>query len=229
MKKILILAILTLGNLFSNAQKYELKSPDGNLKADIESKDGIFVNLTKEGNSAITLQNISLETSETSLKFLDFKVQKAIRNSINETFAPVIKEKSGTLINSYNELEIKFKTDYSITFRIFNEGLAYRFSTSLKDSLIINRENLGIHLTKSDFIRFQASKTFNSSYETPYEHRIISEIGNGQLCHLPLLVEKQNGLFVMITEADLYNYPGLWLKGTGKAELTALYCTIYYG
>jgi alpha-glucosidase len=25
----------------------------------------------------------------------------------------------------------------------------------------------------------------------------------------------------MITESDLYNYPGLWLKGTGKTELTA--------
>ncbi|MCA1759132.1 MAG: glycoside hydrolase family 97 protein, partial [Bacteroidales bacterium] len=35
------------------------------------------------------------------------------------------------------------------------------------------------------------------------------------------MVEKQNGLFVMITEGDLYNYPGLWLKGTGKAAFAA--------
>jgi alpha-glucosidase len=90
-----------------------------------------------------------------------------------------------------------------------------------KDSLTIKKENLYILLEKSDSVRFQASKSFNSSYETPYEHRIISGIEKDELCHLPLLVEKQNGLFVMITEADLYNYPGLWLKGTGKAEFTA--------
>jgi alpha-glucosidase len=39
---------------------------------------------------------------------------------------------------------------------------------------------------------------------------------------LPLLVEKQDGMFVMVTEADLYNYPGLWLKGTGQAQLSAI-------
>jgi alpha-glucosidase len=34
-------------------------------------------------------------------------------------------------------------------------------------------------------------------------------------------VEKGTGSFVMVTEADLYNYPGLWLKGTGGPQLSA--------
>jgi alpha-glucosidase len=221
MKKILLLTTFTFVTILTFAQKYELNSPNEKLKSEIEIKDGISVNLIKAGNSAISIQNISMETGNEKELFSDFKVQKATRKPVNETVTPEVKEKAAVLTNSYSELEIKFKTGNSITFRMFDEGLAYRFSTALKDSLTIKKENLYILLEKSDSVRFQASKSFNSSYETPYEHRIISGIEKDELCHLPLLVEKQNGLFVMITEADLYNYPGLWLKGTGKAEFTA--------
>ncbi|HSM47473.1 MAG TPA: glycoside hydrolase family 97 N-terminal domain-containing protein, partial [Draconibacterium sp.] len=221
MKKILLLTTFTFVTILTFAQKYELNSPNEKLKSEIEIKDGISVNLIKAGNSAISIQNISMETGNEKELFSDFKVQKATRKPVNETVTPEVKEKAAVLTNSCNELEIKFKTGNSITFRMFDEGLAYRFSTVSKDSLTITKENLDILLEKSDSVRFQASKSFNSSYETPYEHRIISGIEKDELCHLPLLVEKQNGLFVMITEADLYNYPGLWLKGTGKAEFTA--------
>jgi alpha-glucosidase len=213
----LLLSAISIFSLLTFAQKYEISSPNGKLESEIEIKDGISVNLIKEGNSAISLKNISMETGNEKELFSDFKVQKATRKTVNETINPEIKEKAAVLTNSYNELEIKFKTGNSITFRLFDEGLAYRFSTAVKDSLNITKENLDILLEEIDSVRFQASKSFNSSYETPYEHRVISGIEKEELCHLPLLVEKQNGLFVMITEADLYNYPGLWLKGTGKA------------
>lgn len=218
MKKILLVTTLAFVSLLTGAQKYELSSPDGKLKVDIEVKEGITAMLTKEGKSTVSLRNISLETGTGTQQVSDYKVQKAIRNSVNETVTPVIREKAAVLTSAYNEIEVKFKTGNVITFRLFNEGLAYRLSTSTKDSLTIFKENLVINLETSDSIRFQASKSFNSSYETPYEHRIISGIEKDGLCHLPLLVEKQNGLFVMITEADLYNYPGLWLKGTGRAQ-----------
>lgn len=220
MKKFLLLTTIAFFALSVVAQKYELSSPNGKLKTEIEIKNGISANLIKEGNSAISIQNILLDTGNEKELFSDFKVQKANRKPLNDTVTPEIKEKAAVLTNSYNELEIRFKTGNDITFRLFDEGLAYRFSTFSKDSLIILKENLNINLEASDSVRFQASKSFNSSYETPYEHRIISGIEKDELCHLPLLVEKQNGLFVMITEADLYNYPGLWLKGTGKADFT---------
>jgi alpha-glucosidase len=98
--------------------------------------------------------------------------------------------------------------------------MAYRFSSSLKDSLTILKENLSIQLQENDSIRFQPAKAFRSSYETPYEFKKISSVEAGLLCHLPVLVEKPDGPFIMITEANLYNYPGLWVRGTGKEALT---------
>jgi alpha-glucosidase len=222
MKKIILLISLICISFSIFAQKYGLTSPDGKLTAGIEIDNGIYAALLKGRAGVIKMGNIALETYYVAKQGDEYKVQKITRNSVNEVIKPEIREKAATYINSYNELEIKFRNKHAITFRLFNEGLAYRLSTSSKDSLKIIRENLDLYFDTGDSAWFQSSETFNSAYETPYEHKKISEIETGKLCNLPLLIEKLNGLFVMVTEADLYNYPGLWFRGTGKTQLSAI-------
>jgi len=205
----------------SSAQKYELLSPDRKLKAEIEINRGISADLKRNEARIVKLSNLELETGCITQSGFRYKIKKTNRESVNEIVRPEIREKASELVNAYNELEIRFRADYSVTFRLFNEGLAYRFTTFSKDSLIIKKENLEISLGENDSARFQSSKSFNSSYETPYEHKKLNDIEQGQLCNLPFLVQKQDGSFVMITEADLYNYPGLWLRGTAGEHLEA--------
>ncbi|MFO7620137.1 MAG: glycoside hydrolase family 97 N-terminal domain-containing protein, partial [Bacteroidales bacterium] len=216
MNKLFLLAATLLITLSSNAQKYQLLSPDGKLSAWVEIDRNINVDISKEGYEIISLSNISLETVSTPQPDSPIRVRRVIRRSVNEMVRPGIREKAAMLKNAYNELEIRFRPDLSVTFRLFDEGLAYRFATSSRDSLLIRRENLDIMFEESDSARFQSSKSFNSAYETPYEHEAASNIQQAKLCNLPFLTEKANGTFVMITEADLYDYPGLWFKGTGK-------------
>ena len=220
MKKLLFPALFLLFANFSHAQRYELTSPNGKLSAGIEINQGVAVTVSKDGGAVASLGNIFLNMGENPQKKAEYKVQKASRRSVNEIIKPQIREKFESLVNAYNEIEIRLRDNYSITFRLFNEGLAYRFSTAFKDSLTIYGENLDLFFEQGDSARFQSSKTFNSAYETPYEHEKLSGIEKGKLCSLPFLVEKEKGSFVMVTEADLYNYPGLWLKGTGGPQLS---------
>ncbi len=223
MKKHLLLFVAIVFTANISAQKYALTSPDGKLTAGVEIDNGIYVALLQGRDVIIRLGNISLETQYLTGDRDAFKVLKAIPRTVNETVTPEISEKSAAYSNSYNELEIRLNGSFSIVFRLFNEGLAYRLTTSSKDSLKILHENLSIFLETGDSARFQSSETFNSPYETPYEHRQIEKIDSGKLCSLPLLVEKRDGSFVMITEADLYDFPGLWLKGTGNTQLTGVH------
>lgn len=219
MKKILFITLLSFLFFGGEAQNYILKSPDEKLAATIDINQTIVVKLTKGGGSILTLSGLSLDLTKEKQSQVNQQVKKVSRKSVNEEIKPVIRERSDIYKNNYNEIVIAFKSDYSVTFRLFNEGLAYRFSTSAKDSLTIIKENLKIQFQENDSVRFQASETFNSAWETPYEFKKLSGLEKGKLCNLPLLIEKSNGSFVMITESDLYNYPGLWAKGTGKAEL----------
>jgi alpha-glucosidase len=222
MKTFFLLAAMAFSLSFVSGQKFELISPDGKLKTGIEIYQGINVTLSKDNKTVIKFGNISLETEIKASGNTEFKVQKTIRNSVNEILRPQIREKAETLTNAYNELEIRFKSGQAITFRLFNEGVAYRLSTSSKDSLTIYSENLSVYFEAADSARFQSSPTFNSCWETPYEHMNISGIDPGKLCNIPFLVEKSQGPFVMITEADIFDFPGLWLKGAGKSQLSAV-------
>jgi len=220
MKKLIILLISVFISFSVEAQVYKINSPDGKLETEITIEKGISVVLTKSESHMLTLRNLSMNTGNVKLGD-NLKVSKTARRSVDETIAPVIREKASILQNNYHELEIRFKNRPGITFRLYNEGLAYRFYTNLEDSLTIYGETFDLGFDEKDSVRFQASKSFNSSYETPYEYLLVSKIKNEQLCHLPLLSEKQNGSFVLVTEADLYNFPGLWLEGTERTELSA--------
>ena len=149
----------------------------------------------------------------------NLKVKRNKQISVNEEITPVIRDKSNTLQNNYNELLLEFKSGGSVAFRMFNHGLAYRISTVEKDSLTILKENLSVQFEDGDSIRFQASDSFNSAWETPYEFHKIGEVELGRLLNLPVLVEKKNGPFVLFTESDLFSFPGLWAKSIGSATL----------
>lgn len=217
MRKFLIIILLTFIYIGSYAQKYVLNSPDSNLSAEIEINEVITVKMIKGAKSILNLSGLEMLTNQA--KAGSWQIKKISRNSVNEEIKPLIRDKSETYKNCYNELTLAFKSDQALTFRLFNEGLAYRFSTSSIDSLTIFKENLNIQFQENDSVRFQSDQSFSSAYESPYEFKKLSELESGKLCNLPILIEKQNGPFVMITESDLYDYPGLWAKGTGKSEL----------
>jgi alpha-glucosidase len=221
MRRIAIAFLLSLLVLSANSQKYLIGSPDKKLSAQIEINNGITLKMLKGTESVFFLSNISLEIENKNQLFANTHVKKITRKSVNEEIKPQIRDKSDTYTNNFNQLTIAFKSNHSVTFRIFNEGLAYRISTSVQDSLTVLKENLAIKFEQGDSVRFQPADSFNFAWESPYQFKKLSDLGEGTLNCLPFLVQKHNGVFVMITESDLYNYPGLWLKGTGKSALVA--------
>lgn len=220
MKRIWLLSLLSILFLNTKSQNFQISSPDQRLGATIEINGSINIKMQKGALQLLELKGVSMEVTGATDPFAQLKVSKSMRKFVDEVVIPEIREKSDQYRNCYNELVIRFKSNHALTIRLFNEGMAYRFSSSLKDSLTILKENLTIQLQEHDSLRFQPAKAFRSSYETPYEFKKITSVEEGQLCHLPVLVEKSQGPFIMITEANLYNYSGLWLRGTGKAALT---------
>lgn len=220
MKGLLVLISFCFCRLTGYAQQYMLQSPDNTLSVEILSnRQGIDIKMMKETQIVLSLSDPALITGRSNA--VSTQIKKASRSTVDEVVKPPVKEKSSVYRNQYNELELTFKSGLALTFRLFNDGLAYRFSSNSKDSLTITQEILNIQFNREDSVRFQSEQSFHSAYEAPYEFKKFSELDSSRLYNLPLLVEKQNGKFVMITESDLYNYPGLWVKRTGEAKLSA--------
>ncbi|MGJ7029722.1 glycoside hydrolase family 97 protein [Niabella hirudinis] len=220
MKKYLAGVIALILQFHAGAQQYQLQSPGLQLKVAVNiDQSKIRIGLTKNGEELVLLDNPGMKIRDDQVDFSNRQVRRTHRRSVNETVRPLIREKSAAYANHYNELIIDFRGGYTLALRLFNEGLAYRFLTAAKDSMVVLGERLSLHFAEGDTARFQASESISSAYETPYETKAVSGIVPGRLCNFPFLVQKSNGRFLMLTESDLYDYPGLWLTGTGTNSL----------
>jgi len=213
----LICFLLLASQSFSKELK--LTSPDNKTEITIIQGGDIEMVVTYQKQKIIHLNNISLNIRDQNFTLAIKKIRKANSNSVNEKIFPVIREKYREIIDEYNELNIHFKSDLSLAVRVYNNGFAYRFQTSFDEPIIIESEGFNLQFDDPDSIYFQRSETFNSSYETPYEYQAVKELSTDGYYCLPALVTKQNGTKILITESDLVDFPGLWLKGTGKSVL----------
>ncbi|MDX9881815.1 MAG: glycoside hydrolase family 97 protein [Prolixibacteraceae bacterium] len=203
-------------NLF--AKEYSVQSPDGNTKVTVSVTDGIRWSGSYAGSPLFTANEISVALSDRVLGNMPHVVSaKQSSNATVET--AVVGIKSTQIRNEYNELDLKFKGDYSVVFRIFNEGIAYRFETRIKTPLTVVDEKAVLNFAGNFSVLFPEEESLISHYERSYLDEPVAAIAGGRFCSLPALVKVPGNIKIGITEADLYDYPCLFLEGTGQNTL----------
>ena len=127
----------------------------------------------------------------------------------------------------YNQLKLVFKGGWGLIFRMYDDGLAYRFFSDRKGDYQIRGEEVQLHLPE-DYETLAAytntgkknfEEQFHSSFENTYERKKVSELDTERLIFLPLLFNAGNNVKVCFTEVDLLDYPGLYLNPTGGNNL----------
>ncbi len=143
------------------------------------------------------------------------------RRAVNEKVYPVVKEKRAVVVDLYNELILHFNDNYGLAFRAYDDGIAYRFFTRLKGRIKVKDEEVRIKFRPDPHVYFPVVESFHSSFERNYSYLPMSEISSEKMAFLPVLVEIKDGPKIVLTEADLDDYPGLYLTGSpdGSAEL----------
>ncbi|HER09095.1 MAG TPA: glycoside hydrolase family 97 protein, partial [Bacteroides sp.] len=124
----------------------------------------------------------------------------------------------------YNQLTIHCRGNYGIIFRAYHDAVAYRFFLERKGEVVILNETANFNFPEDHmaFIPYmwdyRDGRIFNCSFESLYDEHRISQFKQDSLAFLPLLVDPGNGKKVVILEADLEDYPGMFLdlNHTGK-------------
>lgn len=214
---LILLSFLIPLTAFSQ-KKYTLKSPNGKLKAELTLGDQIKYKIFHEQDILLEDSPISMELDQNTFFGLKPKVRRTHQKSVNEVInASVYKKRK--IDNTYNELTIDFKGNYSVIFRAFDDGIAYRFTTSLKRPYKVINEQVELNLPNNLYAYIpyvnrsitEIDKQFFNSFENIYVHKKIAEWNPKRLAFTPLLVEASNNKKVVFMEADLLNYPGMYL------------------
>ncbi len=210
------------------AQKeFQLKSPDGKLQARIiVDKEKIKYSVIHDNDVMVDYSPISLILNNDKTFGVKPQLSKSSTKSISENIqAPIYKKKE--IINQYNELYLKFKGEYDIVFRAYDEAITYRFISNLKNPYIVESEQVELNfpIDSKSYIPYAKGREknkfedqFYSAFQNIYEYTSLSQWNKDRIAFLPLVVEGANGKKVCITEADLLNYPGLYLHNNNNSK-----------
>lgn len=234
MKKTIVM-MLTVFTFICGSKVYgkeiSVQSPDGILKVNIELKDKIYYSVYS-GNDLL-LKDCFL-TMDLAYGILgeNPKLQGIKKGAIDESVKREIPLKNAIVRNHCNTLRMKFAGNYAVEFRVFNNGLAYRFTTDKKGDMEVMGENLTINFPSDYLAHLSQPNGFKTSYEYPYTHVKTKEYQlTDRMSYLPILLETNKQYKILISEADLQDYPCMFLKSTGKNGMQSIFpkCPLQFG
>ena len=201
----------------------KLNSPNEKIQTNIRLGDFVEFEVLYDSEVIVEFSRISMNINENKILGQSVEVRKKNAESVSKKIIPVVAEKFASIHEQYNEIELICKGNYSIIFRAYNEGIAWRFATKFKKDIKINSEEVSLNFPKGSAIWFPEEYSFFSHNERYYSYEKIDSISKDRFCSLPALVETKQGIKVLISESDLQDYPGMWLRGTASAGLTGIF------
>ncbi|MEO6175864.1 MAG: glycoside hydrolase family 97 protein [Flavobacterium circumlabens] len=222
MKKLSIILLVLIVNLSFSQKKQEftLKSPNGKIEVRILVNDKITWTILHEKDIILSPSAMSMTLGENQVLGKEAVILNSKTATVDTSFeSPFYKKKS--IKNNYNQLILNFKNDFSIEYRAFDDGVAYRFNTKKKKDITVKSEEVVLNFdqdynTLMPYVRDlrNPKDPYISSFEAHYENKKISGFAKDTLAFLPFLVDYKNHKKAVFLEANLEDYPGLFVTNT---------------
>jgi alpha-glucosidase len=224
MRKVLFHCLILIFYATStNAQQYRLASPDGHLKVQIDNGKTLRFSLSKDDKPLLSSVEAALMLQQGMLPESNDKISKTEKQQVKNEIHPVVAIKSSVIDDNYNQLILKYKKNFNVIFRLYNDAFAYRFQTNLKDTIAVNEERCNISLPENTSGWFAFADRWMNGYEHVYQKMPVDSVSDKNTAQLPLLLDLNDAGKLLITESDLEDYPGLYFSGNSKGQLHAVF------
>lgn len=216
--KYIIIAFLLFVEICSFAQKTVfITSPDQKISVNINTEKEISYSIEYQEKKILNNSPLSITLYDGKVLGLNSKLSKSSLNSVSRKVKPLYGMAS-SYNDEYNEVKLDFKEAFSVIFRVYNNGVAYRFITSKNGKIKVKDEQVAYNFAGDTKASIHKADGFLNSYEELYQDSTFDILQNNKLATLPLYAEV-NGIKAVITESDLLNYAGLYLTYNGKNSL----------
>ena len=217
MKNSLSLLALLLPLSLLAAPAHHLKSPDGRIEVTVELSSRIYYAVNFGAMPLLNPSPLSLELGDGTIlgakPVLKGAQPREQRGEIRLPWG-----NNQVLPEVYNELELSFAGEFSVVFRAYNDGVAYRFRTARAGDLIVRGEELQWNLSTGGQVWGTDYNTMAGSFEGLYAKTAFADWKAGNYAYSPILIEHPGGPRLLLCDADLSDYPGLYLQKRGETN-----------
>ncbi len=224
------MALCLLAAIGSNAKDYTVKSPDQKVVVTVTENGGLSYNLSYDGQELVKNSPIGL-TLNLQGKTVAAKAVKKAKTSAHKGTIQAVIYKKNVVEDNYNELALTLNDGVSLLVRAYDDGAAYRFVSTQKKDYVVENEQASFNFAQdwSVYMPYTNSsgtieQQYRTSFENTYTHTELSKLDNSHLAFIPFIVEAENDVKVVVSEADLEDYPGMFvLNKSGKAGVEGVF------
>lgn len=206
------------------AADYRISSPDQLITVTVSNTTTLTWSVTYKNELLLSPSSISLTFADGKKCGINARVRKEERHSVSRTLEAEVPVKARLISDNYNELKLQFDARYAVVFRVYNNGVAYRFETAFGGGLVqITGEQSDFNFAANNRVLWsdEKDKEYQSHFESLYTDTLLADCPVSAHAALPLYVQSAGGTTMLISESDLYDYPNLFLYGSGSNKLTA--------
>ncbi len=201
-KPLILLWLCTLGAC-SLKSDFSVSSPDGQITAMLmfdKQKGTLNYTVMSQGKEIVSASPIGIHTNQGDFRS-GLTLKESSSKTIDETYS-LPQGKVSSYRNHANEETLEFIKEgqkINILFRVYNDGVAFRFHIPGEGNIEIYEESSAIHLAGDNFTYWGQNHPNNYGYETA-----LGPI-DGELMSNPVLAElKYAKHFVLMGQAATY-------------------------
>ncbi len=228
-RRLVLAAVCFTGFAWAQGDLVTVTSPNGQIEFDLF--------LTRQPDPSEPLVRLAYQVFFKNKKLMDTSfmglnirdqpilgvnvgLERSKKNTVDEVYR-VPAGKAGRIRDHYNSLTAEYLQNGSlgrqitVEVRAFDDGVAFRYVIPWSDQMVNARID-------DEFTEFQFAKDaesyplilsdFETNYEDGYSRMPLSAIHADSLVGLPFLVEQPGVGWVAVTEADIDNYAGMYLR-----------------
>ncbi|MCX6551008.1 MAG: glycoside hydrolase family 97 protein [Acidobacteria bacterium] len=202
------------------AGPFTVASPNGSLAVTVDTDGQVRWAVTLGGRQILRPSHVGMVLDGGRQLGRAPRVLGSSVRSEDKILKPVVRIKRAEIRDRYNERRIDFAGDYALVVRAYDDGVAYRWVTKLPGDITVVSEDATLAFPADHVVFFPEETSLLSHQERQYKRVKLAEITAGRFSSLPAMVDASEGVKVVITEADLFDYPGMDL--TAGDELHSL-------
>jgi alpha-glucosidase len=170
MKKTCFFLLTALVGIMGKIEAREiiLVSPDERIRAEIRLEDRIRISMLQDGNEIVREVSPVLVLEKGMQPGSGPRLIKESRAGHSDVLKPVVPLISSSVKDEYNELLLEFKGNYALRFRVYNEGIAYRFETRIRGEIVVENERMDIVFSDDFTALYPEEESLVSHYERNY-------------------------------------------------------------
>ena len=220
-----LILVLLASTLPSHAETQVLKSPDGRIVVNVDLSAKIYYAVNFGAIPVLKASPLSLELGDGTVLGAKPVLREARHREQRGNFTlPWGRRK--VVADEFNELELSFEGAFAVVFRAYNDGVAYRFRTARNGELIVRAEELQWNLAAGGQTWATDYNTMAGSFEGLYVKKAFADWKAGSYAYSPVLIENPAGPRLLLCDADLSDYPGLYIQKaaeTNRSELNGIF------